>query len=46
MSEPIKRLTDSGRNALLQLADASPELWQDPEVDFDAQLLGPVYIHS
>ena len=38
MSEPIKRLTDNGRNALLQLADAKPELWQDPDTDFDAEL--------
>ena len=38
MSEPIKRLTDGGRNALLQLADTAPELWQDPETDFDAQM--------
>ena len=38
MSEPIKRLTDSGRNALLQLANASPELWQDPGTDFDTEL--------
>ena len=38
MSEPIKRLTDSGRNALLQLANTNPELWQDPETDFDIHL--------
>ncbi len=38
MSEQIKRLTDSGRNALLQLADANPELWQDPDTDFDLHL--------
>lgn len=38
MSEPIKRLTDSGRNALLQLADTNPELWQDLDIDFDAEL--------
>ena len=38
MSEPIKRLTDNGRNALLQLADAKPELWQVPGTDFDAEL--------
>ena len=38
MSEPIKRLTDEGRNALLRLADARPELWQEPSTDFDAEL--------
>ena len=38
MSEPIKRLTDSGRNVLLQLAEAHPELWQDPDTDFDVEL--------
>ena len=32
------RLTDSGRNALLQLADEKPELWQDPDAEFDAEL--------
>ena len=40
MSEPIKRLTDSGRNALLQLAEAKPDLWQNPEADFEAELRG------
>ena len=39
MSEPIKRLTSSGRNALMQLADTCPELWQDPDTDFAAELL-------
>ena len=40
MSEPIKRLTDSGRNALLQLTEAKPDLWQNPEADFEAELRG------
>ena len=38
MSEPIQRLTDDGRNALLQLANTKPELWLDPTTDFDAEL--------
>ena len=38
MSEIVKRLTNNGRNALLRLAETSPELWQNPETDFDAEL--------
>lgn len=38
MNEPIYRLTDSGRNALEQLAETNPDLWQDPDTDFAAEL--------
>ena len=38
MTEQIMRLTDKGRSALLQLADANPELWLNPETDFEAEL--------
>lgn len=38
MSELIYRLTSNGRNALLQLAENRPELWQEPSTDFDAEL--------
>ena len=38
MNEPVCRLTDSGRNTLLQLAKTNPELWQDPGTDFAAEL--------
>ena len=37
-NEPIYRLTDSGRNALEQMAETNPALWQDPDTDFAAEL--------
>lgn len=38
MNEVIHRLTSNGRTTLLQLAQDEPELWQNPETDFDAEL--------
>ena len=38
MNEPVKRLTRSGRNALLALTQEAPELWLEPDIDFDAVL--------
>lgn len=38
MNEPIKRLTSDGRNALMALTQEAPELWFDPDTDFDAVL--------
>ena len=38
MNEPILRLTDAGRTKLLEIADESPDLWLNPDTDFDAEL--------
>ena len=38
MNEPIMRLTDGGRNVLLELAKEDPELWLNPDTDFAAEL--------
>ena len=40
MTEPmnINRLTDEAFRALVNLAEAKPELWQDPEADFGQAL--------
>ena len=38
MIEPVMRLTDRGRNALLELVRSKPDLWKDPGTDFEAAL--------
>ena len=38
MNEPIMRLTNDGRNILQELAKEKPQLWQNPDADFDAEL--------
>ena len=39
-SEPFHRLTRAAYNRLLGLSKTNPELWTDPEVDFEAHLGG------
>ena len=38
MNEPILRLTHAGRTKLLDMADENPDLWLNPDTDFDAEL--------
>lgn len=39
MSERVLRLTAEGRSELLRLAESNPELWQNADTDFAAELL-------
>lgn len=38
MNEPILRLTKAGRAKLQEMADENPDLWLNPDTDFDAEL--------
>ena len=38
MNEPILKLTAAGRTKLLEMANESPDLWLNPDTDFDAEL--------